>query len=127
MSFDVYLQKPMCTHCNHTPEADYEFNLTHNVNSIVDECLVAGGATEGKDGNRHASRSWSRLAGWKGGELVEILAKAQAHALDKANEERLRATEPSNKWGTLESVQYCLGNLLAQCKEFPDSVIRVSG
>lgn len=127
MSFDVYLQRLMCSHCNHTPKVDYEFNLTHNVNTIVDECLLAGGATEAKDGNGYANRSWGRLAGWKGSELIEILTKAHAFAVDKANEERLRATEPSNKWGTLESVRFCIANLRDKCAEFPDSVICVSG
>lgn len=139
MSFDVYLGKG-------------SFNITHNVNQIVDRCLVAAGAVCAKpsDGwklpcspqeagamrtalalskreTSYGDYSWGRLEGWKGRELVSVVEAAIRVADDPTRLYEFKELEPSNGWGTLDSVKECLRDLLAMCKDNSDDEVRVSG
>lgn len=128
MSFDIYLEQNVCGHCGRGDGAVWETNLTHNVNEIVDACLVTGGAICAKSGDSgYAERSWGRLHGWTAGEVVPILTKAVAWANDPANEAKFRSMEPTNKWGTLESVRRVLAEMLDACREYQSATIRTSG
>jgi len=128
MSFDVYLEYPPCATCGCDGHSGGSFNLTHNVNTIVDRCLVAGGATKAKrDEAGYAERSWGRLDGWTGAEALPIVTAAVVAAHDVARLEEFKALEPENGWGSLESVQRCLTELLEMCATHPKARIRTSG
>jgi hypothetical protein len=128
MSFDVYLEHPHCEHCGRRDADVFWFNLTHNVNCIVDACLVAGGATRAKnDEQYYVERSWGRLNGWRAGDLIDILTRAAQVANDPDRADEFRAMEPDNGWGTLDSVRRKLDELLEACRANPSAFIRASG
>jgi hypothetical protein len=128
MSFDVWLVKNACTHCGAPVQSVYEFNITHNVNKIVDACFVAAGEPKGLRPEEHYSDwSWGRLEGWLAKDARVYIAAAYAAAVDPANANRFHAWEPENKWGTLANVQDVLREFHEACLKFPDAKIRVSG
>lgn len=117
MSFDVYIMVSSCTECGGDERTMYEFNITHNVNSIVDRCLVAGGATKARTGNSgYAERSWGRLEGWTVAEVTPIVDRALDEAIDPTNRAEFLAMQPDNGWGSLDGVQRVL-------KEFRDQLL----
>lgn len=127
MSFDVYLEVPRCDHCKREAESVWDFNLTHNVNEIVNACLMAAGGPVAKDGKYYRERSWGRLQGWTGADAAPILAKALAVSEEPERQASFRAMQPSNGWGRLEDVQRVLRQFVEACQEHPAAVIRVSG
>lgn len=128
MSFDIYMDLPACSHCGRPEQTVFDANLTHNVNKIVDTCLREAGATVAKEGDSSYSNwSWGRLHGWRAGDMIEILAKAEQILEDPAREDEFRALEPSNKWGNLAVTRQVLSELLAACRQYPNATIRASG
>lgn len=128
MSFDVYLNAPACGHCGRESSELWSRNLTHNVNEIVDRCLVAGGATRGiarETGYRE--RSWGRLDGWKASDIVDIVSRALAESHKPARDAEFRSLEPTNGWGSLESVQKFLADLAAAVREHPNATVEAWG
>ncbi len=125
----MYIEDVACPHCHRGGGPSYSFNLTHNVNSIVDLCLVAGGATKGKsDDNGYQERSWGRLHGWTVAEVTPIVAKALDESLRADRIYEFKALEPSNGWGSLGSVRRVLSEFHEALLQAPqDSVIRTSG
>lgn len=128
MSFDVWLERPACTHCGRSAGTVFEFNLTHNVNKIVDACLVAAGAPRAKEaGAYYEDWSWGRLSGWKADDAGPLLERALAEAQSSSREPEFRAMEPENGWGSLDNVRTWLLKLSIACRENPDAVIWASG
>lgn len=129
MSFDVYIEDADCPHCNRGGESSYSFNLTHNVNCIVDLCLLAGGASKARSGDSsYVERSWGRLHGWTVAEATPVVDRAldESHKPERLAE--FKALEPSNGWGSLGSVQRVLKEFRDALLQSPgDSVIRTSG
>lgn len=123
MSFDVYIQCPTCRVAGHV------FNLTHNVNGIVDEILVCAGAGEAKTTDKaYGARSWGRLVGWTVDEVRPIISRAVGIANDPDREPAWRLKEPENKWGTLDSVREVLARFNERLLEAPStSVIDANG
>jgi hypothetical protein len=119
MSFDVSLMADLGN------KEVYSFNLTHNVNSIVDLCLKEAGDPVDKEGGHYFS--WGRLEGWMAQDALPYLLKALVVATNPAREAEFRAMEPSNKWGTLESVVRVLRGFIVACEEYPNAVIYTSG
>ena len=115
MSYDVSLVVPACGACGSPPR------------SVVDICLVAGGAMQGKRGNDGGSRSWSRLRGRKGGEAIPALSTALEAINDPARAAELRALEPANGWGDTAGVRWILGEFLEACRKHPRAEIEASG
>jgi hypothetical protein len=121
MSFDIDIESA-------DGETLYSTNLTHNVNEIVDRCLVDGGATRAvTSGSCYDTRSWGRLNGWRAGDVIQILKAAlqEANNTDRAAE--FQALEPTHKWGSLDAVQRTLAAVLHACGNNPDGVIRTDG
>lgn len=133
MSFDVYVSRPACSHCGRGEETAWEFNLTHNLNSIVESCLVRGAAmlqvplvTGGSEPrSAYADRSWGRLHRHTVGEVKELLRAARKVAFSAEYEAEYLALEPENKWGTLGSVREMLGKFVERIDagEFEDGWI----
>lgn len=59
-------------------------------------------------------------------EAAPKLEKAVAYLLDPANEEQLRALEPPNNWGNLESATEYLQTISGWCREHPKATINMS-
>lgn len=119
MSFDVYL---------HSDDGDavYWFNYTHNVNPIVERCLLSvPQVPTGKDSS--ASYSWSRLDGWKASAAAPILRSALALMSSPLMEADLKAMEPPNKWGSLCGVLKVTAEFYQACLDHPDAVISTHG
>jgi hypothetical protein len=129
MSYDVWLIAPACDHCKRGGEEVYSFNLTHNVNGIVDACLKAWGDVRAKDdaGGSYTMRSWGALDGWRASDATPILERAVEEANDPRREREFRAMEPSNGWGKLDDVRRVLSEFLSACQQHPDASIRASG
>lgn len=131
MSFDVSLVVPGCTYCGRGKSAVYAFNLTHNVNEIVDRCLFVGGATSARGAANqrscYADRSWGRLAGWTGAEAAVILNAALRVAYASDREAEFRALEPGNEWGSLESVRRVMTEFHHACEEHPKTIVEAHG
>lgn len=126
MSYDVSLGNTACAHCGHEPTNIYAFNLTHNVNGIVDACLSPGFAVNGASFPAGAT-SWGRLHGRRAEEAIAIIERALTEATDPERTLSFRAMEPSNEWGSLENVQECLRSLLDACREHPNAIISACG
>lgn len=129
MSYDISLDALACPHCGRGGSEIWTRNSTCNVSRIVDHCLADAGAMEGKDPSRPStdlSYSWRRLHGWYAGAVIEILDNAHRIAMDPSREHEFRKMEPSNGWGSLETVREDFAALLAACKENPGAMIRVS-
>lgn len=129
MSYDVWLVKPPCPCCKREFKDLGSFNLTHNVNGIVDACIRAFGDVGAKnaDGTTYEMGSWGRLDGWTAGDAVPVLERALAEANNPARLREFRAMEPSNGWGKLDDVRRVMAEFLAVCREHPDAKIRASG
>lgn len=130
MSFDIDLDKWPCEHCGRGGETVFSVNLTHNVNRIVDACLLANKQPPAARINHSPSYdhwSWGRLYGWSAIDAVPVLATAIYAANDPEREAEFRAMEPDNGWGSLESVRRVLGQLMSACQEHPECVIKVCG
>jgi len=132
MSFDVYLDSPRCNHCGSGGETVYSFNLTHNVNEIVDRCIKGyecqNGPVVAKTGDSsYQDRSWGRLEGWKASDAVPVLEAALHEATDPERRKEWLSLEPSNGWGKLEVVVEVMKEFLAACKDNPGCTIRTSG
>jgi hypothetical protein len=127
MSFDVYLKLDACTHCGRGVQEVYSFNLTHNVNSIVEACLVASGAPVGDLEHCYPDQSWGRLHGYKAGDMLPVIRRAYKVACDPAREVEFRAMEPPNMCGSLASVRLHFRRLLAACEENPTATIAAWG
>lgn len=144
MSVSVYLDFPTCPACGRGGEhCPVVHGLTHNVDGIVDLCLIAGGATKGKIGygfldpvrngwtpselKEHAGKHWYRLIGWYADDVIPILRKAVATACDPSREAEFRALQGPMGWGKLESVQQNLKSLLDACLEHPEATIDAWG
>lgn len=130
MSFDTWMVKDACTHCGAPATSVYEFNLTHNVNKIVDACLLVSGdpAPNGKDPDAHyRDWSWGRFEGWTGEEAAPYLARAIEESKDPKRVNVFRFWEPDNGWGRLEDVQRVLQEFREACIKYPTAKIRVSG
>lgn len=130
MSFDVDMR---CTHCN-SMVGGLDLNITHNVNSIVDACLVEAAAQLGVEaptaktkGSGYEARAWGRLHGWSGEEAFALSDMAARISREPAQEERFRAMEPANKWGDLDGVRDCLRSLADACQANPKGVIHAGG
>ena len=129
MSFDIHLELQPCEHCGRgEPEPVFDANLTHNVNGIVDACLVSAGAPVAKRGDSYyRERSWGRLEGWTGAEAEPILDAALRECMKRERIAEFHAMEPENKWGSRESVEDTLRELLRACRQYPKAVIRTFG
>lgn len=129
MSYDVWLMKDACPCCKRDWPDLGSFNLTHNVNGIVDACLRAHGDVKAKnpDGTTYEMNSWGRLDGWVAGDAVPVLERALAEAQNPARLREFRAMEPSNGWGTLEDVRRVMAEFLVACRQHPDAKIRAAG
>lgn len=130
MSFDVCLTKPPCECCKRPYGTLFEFNLTHNVNKIVDACFVAAHAPTArspKPGSAYNEWSWGRLNGWAAKDALPVLQIAYAEAVAPWRETEFRAMAPPNRWGSLDDVRDCLRRLRLACLEHPDAVIEASG
>lgn len=128
MSYWVYVEKPACEHCGRDGGAEWERNITSNVSGIVETCLVAAGAPIPKRAD-HKGRdySWWRLDGWKASDVLPAVRAALKVVCDPARETELLKLQPSNGWGSLESVRADFTALAFALGESPDAVIRVSG
>lgn len=129
MSYDVWLTKEPCPSCKRGYTSLGDFNLTHNVNGIVDACISAAGDIRAKnaDGTTYEMHSWGRLDGWTAGDAVPVLERALAEAMNPARLQEFRAMEPRNGWGKLEDVRRVLMEFIAACREHPDAKIRAAG
>lgn len=128
MSFDVYLDKQPCSACHRAAETVYQFNLTHNVNEIVDRCFKAAGSPVAKsNGNSYPERSWGRLDGWTAADALPILEAALVVANDREREVEFRLLEPANGWGSLVYVREVMAQFRDACREHPDTTIRTWG
>lgn len=135
MSFDVYLQTTVVgSHGEPHGETLYEFNLTHNVNEIVETCLVEAAKAMGiappvgtDEDSGYNERSWGRLHGHKVQDVVELVATASLISINPEYEATLRASEPANRWGTLDTVRRVFAELVINMRYHLDATIRCSG
>lgn len=129
MSYDVWLVKDACPCCKREFADLGSFNLTHNVNRIVDACLSAYGDVQAKntDGTTYEMHSWARLDGWTAGDAVPVLERALEEARNPARLREFRALEPDNGWGKVEDVRRVMADFLTTCREHPDAKIRAAG
>lgn len=129
MSYDVWLVREPCPCCKRPYTGLGDFNLTHNVNRIVDACLSAYGDIQAQsgDGTTYEMHSWGRLDGWTAKDAVPVLERALVEAKNPARLREFRAMEPDNGWGKLEDAQRTLSEFLDACRENPDAKIRASG
>ena len=130
MSFDIYLDEKECVHCHRGGGPTWQRNLTHNVNRIVDLCLLAGGATvaKGEEAEKHYHDwSWGRLGGWSAEDAAPILALALIEAQKPERMEEFRKLEPPNGWGSLGAVIEVLGAFHAACLANPGTTVSTSG
>jgi hypothetical protein len=128
MSFDIYLKAEACEHCGHGGGYVYSANITHNVNEIVERCLVAAGAPVSKvEGSAYAERSWGRLTGWKAREALPFVDLALVVAFDPSRAQEFMALEPSNGWGSLDSVRTVMREFCEAMTKWPNAVIETWG
>lgn len=128
MSFDVSIVRPACKCCGRDEEDVYSFNLTHNVNEIIDRCLVAAGAPVAKEpGHGYEARSWGRLYGWSTDDAAPILRRAYEEAKSAARAAEFGALEPDNGWGSLDSVKDSLVDFAYAASSNPGCKIEARG
>lgn len=133
MSFDIQIRRHVaaCAHCGRGAADEYygDLNLTHNVNGIVDRCLISAGAPLGERPERYyLDYSWGRLDGWRVEKALPILERAHQESLKEERQGEFRALEPANGWGTLESVREVFGRLLDAARQAPpDAIITAEG
>lgn len=126
MSFDLHLSSPTCPCCGRFDEHQ-DWNITHNVNDIVDLALKAAGSPIAKVDSGYAERSWGRLNGWKAKDLIPVLEDAYRYLLDLGNAGLLRFLEPPNGWGTLDNVKEVMGSILVACRRNPQGIFSANG
>lgn len=128
MSFDVSLRSPSCDHCRRGGEEVYSFNLTHNVNDIVDACLrTDANGPVAKEASHYAERSWGRLVGWTAADALPFLLRALAEVRNADRKAEFKAMEPSNGWGDRGSVERVLVEFVAMCRQYPEATIHAWG
>lgn len=128
MSFDVYLEVAACEHCGRDETSEYSFNITHNVNRIVDICLVAGGATKAKRKEcGYAEWSWGRLDGWTAADVLPMVRRAREEMGSPARLAEFKALEPDNGWGTLVDTKRITDEFIAALEKYPRTTVRTWG
>lgn len=127
MSFDLSLKYPACEYCGSDGKEVWDWNITHNVNSIVDLCIGPDVLARDKKGGGYPARSWGRLFGWPASEALLIVQRALAVANDPAREAEFRALQPSNGWGSLEGVREAFADLARACAENPKAIFEAWG
>jgi hypothetical protein len=131
MSYDIFLRGSPCVTCGHLAEPSNLPTPTYNLTPIFDLALT-GATLPSPDvpercvvllGKETARSRWLRkLNGRKASETVEALKKALAMVNDPAYEEKFRALEPENGWGTLLGARYLFKALIDAAEEHPDLV-----
>jgi len=103
MSLDFYLQKRMMT-------TIYERNITHNLGIMWSEAGIYNDlyVSDGK----------------KAKDIIKNLVAGQKRMLN--NPDKYKALEPENKWGTYEDALIFLKDVIKNCEENPDAIIRIS-
>lgn len=128
MSFDVSLEKAVCPHCREGGQPGYQFNLTHNLNGLIDLWLVEAGAPKARlPGSGFEARSWGRLHGWVTEDAAPILALAVKASLDPARQAEYQALAPANGWGSVAIAKRVLGEFYQACVDRPGELITASG
>lgn len=105
MSLDVYLNI-------NEDEQVYRRNITHNLNKMADAAGIY----------MHLWRP-EEINITKASELIEPLSKGLC--LLVCNKAHFEKFNPSNGWGTWESLVDFVTDYLAACKEHPSSTIRI--
>ena len=100
MSFDVYIEVPECSACGRRSESLYQFNVTHNLNSIVEITLAPSRLKGCRPESGYVERSWGRLSGHTVRVVRPAMEAAEKILLDPERREEFRALEPENGWGT---------------------------
>lgn len=104
-----------CERCDHEHEREdrerfYDANITHNLARMFDEAGI-----------------YQIL--WHGDDLVagDVLPRLEAALVEmRADPERFRAFEPTNKWGSYEDAMAFLRRVIEMCREHPTARLRCS-
>lgn len=106
------------------------WNYTHNMNGAINQALGLQPAGSTYNTARavlfgEAPSWWRLLDGMSGSDGQALLARIlRAFAADQ---DRFRAMDPDNGWGSLETLGPVLAEMLAACTTFPVGVWRCSG
>jgi hypothetical protein len=133
MSYDIDLVGEPCPHCGTIREPE-SHNPTYNLTPIFDlaltgEPLPSPNVSEfdvvifRKDTER--PRGLRLLSGQKASATLTLLEKGLAKLQDPAMQNRFKALEPPNRWGTLEDAVAVFEYLIADAKKYPDNTWRI--
>lgn len=113
MSLVIDLIVNACPHCGRFGTAS-SFNLTHNLVPMAKEAGIY-------------ELLWSpgEIGISKASQLIEPIRKAISDM--EADPERFRKHNPPNGWGTYDDFLSFLGELEADCGDWPDAQVIVSG
>lgn len=126
MSLDIYLKQfneipeEACLQClvedaDHTHEfLLFHLNVTHNLNKMAEEAGVY-----------HAMWHPETFAATPRAYDIEPLLRQGLQSL-RSYPERFTAHEPTNKWGTIDSLSNAVTRYLEACRMYPEAVVRVS-
>lgn len=128
MSFDIYVRKNQCSHCGRHDGTDGH-NVTHNLNEIVERCLVKSGCTlEGLCGSGYKARSWGRFNGHPVKVVLPALVAAREQLLAIENRKEWLDLEPENGWGTWQGLCQVFQDVLIDLETAqPDDTVETSG
>ena len=130
MSYDIYLhpEKSVCPTClRGAVEPDLP-NPTYNLTPIFDLALTNETLPNPKTSEAAVvlfrektdrPRGLRLLSGRKAKDTIGDLQVALARLKDPENEEKFRALEPDNKWGTLEDAIFVMARLIQEAIMYP--------
>lgn len=124
MSYDCSIRgATTCPHCNgKLSEEDTELeeigNMTSNVSGMWDAATKFAGGV--------CLRDWAYDKSQRCSEIQPILDMALAYLEDPANEEKLRAMEPSNGWGSYEGAVSYFRKIVGACRRHPAGFLHIS-
>ena len=107
MSYDVYFEKPRCSHCGREETTEAQENYTSNTSFMWDE---AGAPIREMDG----------LPAYF---VAPLFERAARHI--RENMEHYEKQNPPNGWGDAEGTIKFLWRLAGHCAEHPETFIRI--
>jgi hypothetical protein len=134
MSYDVYLESPVCDKCGHRGEEPDLPDPTYNLSPIFDLALT-GETFPNSDINEACvvlfksqtdrPRGLRVLSGRKATDTESQLRRAVETLKDPEKQAAFKALEPENGWGSLSGAILVMEKLLRAAIEYPSNIWKI--
>jgi len=134
MSYDIYLESPVCPECGNKGFEPELPNPTYNLTPIFDFALTGEGLPNPETNEAAVvllrketdrPRGLRLLNTMSGKESEAVLAAAEHRLHDPALESQFQSMVPSNGWGTLEGAREVVRRLRESAHRYPNHTWRV--